>query len=124
LGLIIGDKIFINFTKYSYDDAIRRLLNEIAFYLYPSPILLNQKSDTTNKIEQWSEQEVAEWFKKNNLNVSILENLKPCNGAVLKELHYMKTHSSEFYYKSLKEIKDIRLNSIILFSSCLEKLFN
>lgn len=127
LGLIIGDKIFINFTKYSYEDSIRRLLNEIAFYLYPSSILLDQKKDISkesSKIEQWSEQEVAEWFKNNNLNISIFENLQPCTGAILKEMHFMKKNSSDFFYKTLKEIEDLRLNSIISFSSRLEKLFD
>ena len=33
LGLIIGDKIFVNFTKYSFDESIRRLKNEIAYYI-------------------------------------------------------------------------------------------
>ena len=30
LGIIMGDKIFVNFTKYDYDECIRRLLKELS----------------------------------------------------------------------------------------------
>ncbi len=127
LGLIIGDKIFVNFTKYSFDESIRRLKNEIAYYIYPSSVLLDSKSKysyNSNKVEKWSEKETLEWFENNSLNMAIFDHLKPCNGAILKEMYYMKTYSSDFYYKSLREIENVRLNAIILFSASLEKLFS
>ena len=126
LGLIIGDKIFVNFTKYSFDECMRRLKSELAYYLFPSSVLLNDSAsshDQKTKPEEWTEAECACWFKENNLNMTIFESLKPCNGMILKEMFKMKKNSSDFFYKSLKEIEHLKLSSIISFSSYLEKLF-
>jgi hypothetical protein len=148
LGIIMGDKIFINFMKYDFDECLKRLKNELdcaCNLLSHKPILkeskitndklvsFNNNNNNNNKalvvsnksslIESWNEQNVIEWFKENNLNIKILEELKPCNGILLSQLYEMKTEAPEFFYQSLKS-NQVNLNSLILFAFNLKKLFN
>ena len=145
LGIIMGDKIFINFTKYDYDECIRRLkhvLNSIASkssnlnapsitsapLLLSAPKAISMTSNTNQSkkasIGKWSELEVKEWFLKNKLNISIFDYLKPCNGLALKQMHKMENNVSEFFYQSLNKIENLKFNEIVQFSSCLNILFS
>lgn len=81
------------------------------------------QSENDDNVENWSEDRVRLWFIENQLNLNIFEKMKPFDGSCLKEMFQVKKNLSQFYYESLKDIKDIKLNNIILFSSCLDKLF-
>ncbi len=81
------------------------------------------QSEKDDYVENWSEDRVRLWFIENQLNLNIFEKMKPFDGSCLKEMFQVKKNLSQFYYESLKDIKDIKLNNIILFSSCLDKLF-
>ena len=81
------------------------------------------QSENDDNVENWSENRVRLWFIENQLNLNIFEKMKPFDGSCLKEMFQVKKNLSQFYYESLKDIKDIKLNNIILFSSCLDKLF-
>ena len=83
----------------------------------------NTTLSTYSLIEEWSAKEVRDWFVRNEINLLIFDYLKPHTGEILNQLHEMKNTSTEFYYSSLREIKDISFPDIVLFSSCLSKLF-
>jgi hypothetical protein len=142
LGIIIGDKIFVNFTKYELNECFKRLKKEIKKCMENdfvdlkeginvSNIQLNESNThliVSNKAridvaEKWTENDVKEWFVKNNLNMAILENLMPCSGIVLEQIYIMRLNAPQFFYQSLKEIPNVNLSSISLFAHYLVKLF-
>jgi hypothetical protein len=141
LGIIMGDKIFINFTKYDHAECLRRLKQEVdscknimhiakvaevasTSSAPPIPVLVSTlNSPTNNDVENWGEAKVKEWFLANNLSLNIYESLKPCNGQIIKQLYEMQRTASEFYYQSIYKIES-NFRSITLFSFFLNKLFN
>ena len=132
LGVIMDDKIFINFIKYEIKVCFQRLRTEICRLMKyrkannkpteNSDALFNPTSQS-NAVENWSENDVKEWFNKNNINQAILEHLMPCSGVVIKQIYDMKISAPEFYYHSLKEIPGVNLNSLSIFTHFLIKLF-
>ena len=126
--------------KYEFDDSIRRLRKEVDPFLNVSPkgVVLEKphelkterlsKNDKSNKIIEsdaiikWDESKVKEWFKKNNLNIAIMESLSPCTGDVLFQLNEMKNEAPEFFYHSIKN-DSINMNSLLKFTFQLKILF-
>ena len=132
LGIILGDKIFINFMKYEFDECLRRLKNEldncVKVKVSPEKEPLPPKNNNNvenlrRKADDWDEKTVSEWFIENGLNREIERTLKPCNGEILKQMYDMKCRAPEFYYQSLKEIKSVDLGSLTRFSAHLDKIF-
>lgn len=74
-------------------------------------------------VEDWKEAELKDWFKKNKLNLSIFEYFRPFNGKMLKQMYVMKQTSSDFFFKSLNNISDVKFNDIVLYSACIDDLF-
>ena len=146
LGIIIGDKIFINFMKYEFDECLRRLKNELENYVKDSTttnsnVEQHLKVDVSpqtarlvaapNTIEEtfkknaedWDDTTVSKWFTDNRINEEIQKSLQPCNGEILKQMYDMKCRAPEFYYQSLSKIGAHDLISITRFSASLDKLF-
>ena len=146
LGIVMNNTIFIDFTKQALDECVHHLKNNINAFLLTredtelevlsvssnrlvlNTLFLRDETSTTafstySLIEDWSEKEVKDWFVRNKINLLIFEFLRPNTGEILHQLFEMKSNSTEFYYQSLNEIKDIQFHDIILFSSCLSKLF-
>ena len=190
LGFIIGDKIFVDFTKYSFEDSMNRLTNQInmitkqAFYppiMAASAVVVpeqkaiqhqleaqNDPSLTTssannpvetkvikivfqggannnsnnnnkqepnfsslalNKIEQWSESEVKNWFNEIDLHESFIYKqfaTQTCTGELLSQLHQIQMYAPEFFFKAImsnatQNVED--LTSVAMFSIHLKKLF-
>ena len=138
MGIIMGDKIFVNFTKYEFGECLRRLKNELDTHCIHA---LKEKIDrnacsaiyqacSTNAKKKFSltnessEKEVQDWFSDQNLNMAIFEYLKPCDGEILKQMHDMKCKAPEFYYRSLEKILKDDLRSIALFTSRLNNLYS
>ena len=138
LGIIMGDKIFVNFTKYELKECFKRLRKEVKrsmdsdlpTFKEPvpnelkennSPLIASIKSKN-HAVENMTENEVKDWFAKKNLNIAIYEHLRPCCGKVLFQIYSMKKDAPEFFYQSLKEIPKTNLSSISLFAYYLEKL--
>ena len=140
----MGDKIFINFMKYEYDECIRRLKNELdsglkkvkavdnhaqkshvnpdfSANLKDSSSLNHQKNDYL--IEEWTDIQVKNWFNENNLNLAIYNYLKPESGSILKQIYQMKSNATEFYYQLMSKIDLVKIHEVLKFSSCLDKLF-
>ena len=140
LGIIMGDKIFVNFTKYDHVECLRRLKHEIDSCKNAKQIArvagvaittaaptqvseINSSSSANDSIESWDDGKVKAWFVANNLSLNIYESLKPCNGQIIKQLYEMKCTASEFYYQSVNKVES-NFRSITLFTLFLNKLFN
>ena len=141
LGIIIGDKIFINFMKYDYDECIRRLKHELdavwnkssitsaavdtSSMVLKSTVRLEsiKLDDRVSLVEEWTEALVKEWFAKNHLNQAIYAYLQPDSGAILKQIFQMKSNATEFYYQLMNKIEHVKIHDVLHFSACLDKLF-
>jgi hypothetical protein len=147
LGIIMGTSIFgdVNFTKYDFDECIRRLKSELDNVLKRtntgdqvrvSDVSLELKKTAAAcqqeqalqtvlpaaNIENWNDTKVEEWFVEKNLSPYILEKIRPCDGRILKQLLILKKEAPEFFYSSLVSEK-IDLNTLLVFSMNLENLF-
>jgi len=143
LGIIMGDKIFINFTKYELEECFRRLKQELdlnlnkkintpvsqsqAFQHIPDKIIKSTQAlslqPKDHSIEDWTEVQVRLWFNLNRLNISIYDYLQADSGSILKQIHQMKTNATEFYYQLMSKIDSVKIHEVLKFSSCLDKLF-
>jgi hypothetical protein len=121
LGNIIEQKNFIDFTQYDFEKCFQSLKLELKRILEIE--IYTNDGKKFNSVEEWSKKDVHEWFLENDLSTVIFEHLKPSTGLILKEMFQMKQNASEFYYSSLKEIENIKFHEIVLFSSCLDRLF-
>ena len=136
LGIIMNDKIYINFSRYELEECFRRLKHELDAYFNTKaeskqclaktnvePLCVGSPKNE-ELTENWSEDNVRSWFIENQLNLNIFEKMRPFDGACLKELFLVKKNASQFYYQSLQDIQGVKLNNIVLFSSLLDKLFS
>lgn len=131
LGFIIGDKIFVDFTKYTFEDCLKRVVNQL--------ILINANSVKNNKIpnlpieikvnretceaKSWDEINVEKWLNENDLKV-VYDALKPLNGKVLYQMYQLQTYTPEFFFKSLTKTENVDIKSVAFFSSLLKDLFD
>lgn len=146
LGIIMSDKIFINFTKYEFDECIRRLIKELrSFHMSQtdSPRSLNTsfgqplpaiKTETViidrgnepkpGSVENWSEIDVRRWLVANNIDQNVVDRLMPCTGADLKQLFDLKASNPQFYVHALNSKRIISdFKPVITFDQTLQKLF-
>ncbi len=132
LGIIMGDKIFVNFMKYSFDECIRRLKSEVDSKLgagsTPNANSSNNnvpaKNDGKKDPETLTQEEITEWFNTNKIDQKIVAYLDVCDGMVLKQLFDMKHTNPQFYDQSLSKIEGINMMAILKFNAALEKLFS
>lgn len=77
-------------------------------------------------VEEWSEDEVREWFLVNRINKEIVDLFEPCSGNTLKQLFRLRRDAPEFYFQyfSNKINNKINLKTILEFTQSLEVLFN
>lgn len=141
----MSDRIFINFTKYEYDECIRRLKSEIDTYmgsinmqhadsdyqLTPvtgsappsSQVTMTTTNHSRQEVLGWSEDRVKQWFTENNIDHRLVKEFYPCTGEVLKQLYDMRNDAPEFYFQSLKTNKT-ELKHVLEFTNLLKKLFD
>lgn len=130
----MSDRIFINFTKYDYDECTRRLKSEIDTYMSSTQTSIsnndtstvnNNVTGTGNKpsVENWSIEQVKQWFDENNIDDEIVKHFFPCNGSVLKQLSDMRRDAPEFYFQTMNAHK-IEMKNILVFTDILKKLFS
>ena len=133
LGFIIGDKIFIDFTKYAFDESFNRLLKQIQLNnktctSNPLPEMKNIKieiKESTNRgdsAQNWSPDDVSDWFHSHELHL-LHDSLKPIDGSTLHQLYELKVYTPEFFFKALTKNDGIDVKSIAVFSNQLIKLF-
>lgn len=137
LGILMGDKIFVNFTKYELEECFRRLKHEVDSKL-EKPIVANsiennvqlktsdvilEKTNQISKAESMNEVECKLWFESKKIDPQILLSLGgSCDGKILKQIWEMKQRDPQFYDQSLKSI-NLNFFSIAKYSAALEELF-
>lgn len=82
--------------------------------------ITNQKSPIVLK---WNESEVEEWIRMKKIDISILDDLRPCDGRILNQLYKILTTAPEFFYCALTAKNKISLRDVAVFTSELESLF-
>ncbi len=141
---MLGQKIYIDYTKYENDECNNRLLKEIKSILnenirhkqdlkaeYFNNKSLNNETNvsglSTDELKLtllWSENEVMIWMNAKQINSSIKENILPCNGRVLHQLYKMSADIPEFFYTILRSDTNSNLKDMAHFTSELKLLFN
>jgi hypothetical protein len=117
----------VHFLKYDFEECVRRLREEINNIVRKLDLELEQQidiakpNDTAYDIDlsienKWSHNEVENWFKEKSLNALILDELKPCDAKVLKQLNTILKSAPEFFYKALKNKKEISLRDVGIFT--------
>ena len=82
--------------------------------------ITNQKSSIVLK---WNESDVEEWIRMKKIDISILDDLRPCDGRILNQLYKILTTAPEFFYCALTAKNKISLRDVAVFTSELESLF-
>jgi hypothetical protein len=141
LGFIIGDKIFVDFTKYSLDDSLKKLKTQIELNVYKKeeiskqelnasiPVLTvekmsfnNNNNNNNNKAIDWTNDQVEKWFMEKNLP-DVYNELKPIDGKLLHQLNQFQKFTPEFFYKSIA-YDHLSVVSVAKFASFLQELFD
>jgi hypothetical protein len=135
LGMIMSDKIYINFIKYTFEESIKRLLNQVSLMelkIYSKEtkcetVVNTVKFESTEEEEgdckNWNRNEVKKWFESIGC-LSIYNKTVPKNGELLFELHEIQLNAPHFFYElvSLDKTND-DVKSMLVFSNGLKKLF-
>ncbi len=144
----MGTKIFVNFTRYEYDECIRRLNNEIQSLLKTTsksstnnsqpPEKKEENSESTDsrntedveiseriKICDWSTEELQSWLS--NAHPVIKDHLRDCNGEHLWELYEMRTKAPEYFFCFMGSFvtpeNAFTLKDILIFTRLMDQLF-
>ena len=83
---------------------------------------LKQEEEEANNVLKWTENDVEKWFRDKNVNKDILDNVLPCNGKLLNQLHKMKQEAPEFFYNSITSKKNIPTREVAIFTLELDSL--
>jgi hypothetical protein len=143
LGIIIGDKIFVDYTKYEFDDAMNRLIKQIKLNtkekvedlkeqieeININSINLNDVKTSksipntdANKAINWSDKEVEDWFIQNEIH-ELYEDLKPLHGKLLHQLYQLQVYTPEFFFKSITKNDKTNLKTVVNFGYLLKEIF-
>lgn len=117
----MGSKIFVNFTKYEFSECMRRLREEINSMDQSNkqPVKPTKETESPNQnhdVLKWSETEVEEWLAQKKINSEIVNNVKPCNGVILQQLHEMMNRAPEFFYSSITSGKALPTRDVAVFT--------
>ena len=111
---MLGSKIYIDFTKNTFNECSSRLQKELKNFqtinetteatvlnknLIDKKIIENNNSVTPHKTvfsSNWTQDQVLKYFRSKNVNDTIIENLKPCDGCLLEQL-----------FRTLKEVPEL-----------------
>ena len=79
---------------------------------------------TVVTVTEWKENDVEKWFKDEEINALILNDLKPCDGLILNQLYEILKTSPDFFYSALTvKNKEINLRDVAVFTYKLKNLF-
>jgi hypothetical protein len=76
-----------------------------------------------SSVYYWTEAEVDKWLNDQNIKASIIENISPCDGKLLDQLHQMSKEVPEFFFSCLRADSKASLKDVAYFTSELKSLF-
>lgn len=135
LGIILGSKIFVDFTKYEFHECIRRLKHELKSIHDTVSDQGKSEQDGSSRVTQrpvtaasrrlkWTDEQINTWLTEKEFNTSLVENISPCNSALLEQYYVMLNSVPEFFYNALvNKNSDIKLRDYAYFVCELRKLF-
>jgi hypothetical protein len=137
LGLVLGAKIFVDFTKFQFQEAMQKLtheinqnlqsskkINQLSVGASPSVMKSSGSSEKICLVNSWSNEKVVKWLNETNCCENIRSELKRFDGRMLCELNRMKHHAPEYFYRSLGKNLSVDLSELVQFSSSLSVLFD
>jgi hypothetical protein len=141
LGIILGSKIFINFTKYTFDECVKRLKTEISSLissenplhppkstelvrLTPKPVESSQAfigsatgiNHVQNQIQNWTETDVHTWLEKSNFCQELKIFFNKFNGEMLFQTIKLRKEAPEYFYRALSQEHKVPFDEIIKFT--------
>lgn len=150
LGLILGAKIFIDFTKYQFETSMEKLKKEISQDKKQSNLQANTAKSSWKKLENnlvtnsvlqymtpkpseqvvkqapstqsWTKTQVQEWLRANSIDENIQKALIDFNGEMISELINIRNTASEYFFNSISQRNLVQLNEVVKFSNVLRKL--
>ncbi|RMZ96525.1 hypothetical protein BpHYR1_008771 [Brachionus plicatilis] len=131
LGIILGTKIFVNFSKYPFDECIKRLKLEIDEQICEDKKIAAKSESVPNKInesdkslENWTNEDVKEWLIESDIHVDIASQFNHFDGELLTQLIKVYKTSPEYFYSSInkdgKKIKNLIHYSSVNKTSAIE----
>ena len=146
---MLGAKIYIDFTKYEFEECSSRLVKELKNYtsmikdiitkadVNPSNQLIKkvksspiereaiQEKKTENKIKAigWTQEQALAWFKSKCIKDSIMEALMPIDGILLDQLNRTLKEVPEFFHSILHKDSNASLRDIVVFTNELRSIF-
>lgn len=150
----MGSRIFVDFSKYPFDEAMSRLKKELS-QIFNQELLTTQtisnqlttsiKPDQTQQLQntnmivngtgetklvenmtvkQWDNAKVKKWLSEIAVDRSISSELRNFDGEMLEELNSIREKASEYFYKSISKNYQVDLSQVTRFSKQLRKLFS
>jgi hypothetical protein len=132
----MGTKIYINFSKYSFEECINRLKDEvnsaIGSAIQTKKSINQTRSVNTNSvpnpekikndIDKWTVSDVNNWIGSNEIDSLLKSILNGFDGKMLKHLHSIKKLAPEYFFSSISQNRSISLKSCVEFSMKLDEL--
>jgi hypothetical protein len=147
LGIIMGDKIFVNFNKHPFEKCLALILHEMNLAtnldaknaqvapslfsiaeatkvsLVPPQVIPSVGAQPKSNVLNWSEKQVQNWFEEKKVDTAIWAIIKPCNGELLHQLFTLQIGCPEFFFQSITKNSKVDLRKALVFSLNLKKLF-
>ena len=128
LGFILRSKIYIDFSKYSFEECSSRLQKELKNFEHDTVLSAVSNNSSAVKIEikscarSLTQDQIVEYLKSKNANGSIILNLMPCDGDLLEQLFRTLKAATEFFHSTLRADSKTSLRDIVFFYQCIEKV--
>lgn len=130
LGLILGTKIYIDFTRGDFGESMEKLKKELVqeIGITDSSMLNNMKIESSNfkkqfqnnstigNIEKMTKERVKEWLVNSNIDKSIAKEISDFDGEMMAELKLIQDKAPEYFYQNISQSNKIKLSEVVKFS--------
>ena len=128
LGIIMGARMFVNFTKYSFDECIKRLQHEISEAGFGDIKKVNENhkksiESAAKSIEAWKLSDTQSWLNRTNMNENIKATLKDFDGKMLHNLNSIRLAAPDYFFNAISKNNTIDLFSVVKFNEEFKSLF-
>jgi hypothetical protein len=83
----------------------------------------NAKPAKDPAVLRWSPKKVETWLLEKRIHPVIVENIVPCSGKILKQLHEMQLQCPQFFYGSITSNQQVPTSQVATFALELKALF-